>query len=61
MRHRFTGANSMRPPADRIAQRISVEEWFARYDSADLLRAQGKQPRVLTPMRPPADRTAVRA
>jgi hypothetical protein len=49
----------MKAPADRTAKRISVEEWFARYDALDLLKRHQKpaQPQ----MHAPADRIAVRA
>jgi len=48
----------MKAPADRTAKRISVQEWFARYDALDLLK---QQPRPQPQMRAPADRIAVRA
>jgi hypothetical protein len=48
----------MKTPADRTAKRISIAEWFARYDAADLLK-RSQQPRPQ--MRAPADRTAIRA
>lgn len=51
----------MKAPADKIAKRLSVEEWFARYDSIDLLQRQDA-PRTKRPQMPPAaDRIAVRA
>jgi len=48
----------MKAPADRTAKRISVQEWFARYDAIDLLKRnqQPAQPLMSTP----ADRTALR-
>jgi hypothetical protein len=45
-------------PADRTAKRISVEEWFARYDMIDLLKRERLRPDPV--MRAPADRTALR-
>jgi hypothetical protein len=48
----------MNAPADRTAKRISVEEWYARYDALDLLKRQQLQPQPV--MRAPADRTALR-
>jgi hypothetical protein len=51
----------MHAPADRTAKRISVEEWFARYDAIDLLKRAAQQPRERPQMRAPADRIAVRA
>lgn len=51
----------MHAPADRTAKRISVAEWFARYDAIDLLKAQLSEQRPRPQMRPPADRVAVRA
>lgn len=53
----------MNAPADRIAKRISVEEWHARYDALDLLRTTPADRRVKAreDMRnAPADRIAVR-
>ncbi|MCX7357333.1 MAG: hypothetical protein NT015_04195 [Alphaproteobacteria bacterium] len=48
----------MKAPADRTAKRISVQEWFARYDALDLLkRHEQPQPQ----MSAPADRIAIRA
>lgn len=49
----------MKAPADRTAKRISVQEWFARYDALDLL----KRTQLPAPpqMDAPADRIAVRA
>jgi len=52
-------SDQMKAPADKTAKRISTEEWFARYDSADLLKPQRHAPRPK--MQPPADRVAVRA
>lgn len=49
----------MQAPADKTAKRISVEEWFARYDSVDLMKHPVQAP-VRPQMRAPADRTAVR-
>ncbi|MEZ5972767.1 MAG: hypothetical protein R3C31_13240 [Hyphomonadaceae bacterium] len=49
----------MKAPADRTAKRISVQEWFARYEALDLLK-RTQQP-VEPLMRTPADRTALRA
>jgi len=49
--------DQMKAPADKTAKRISTEEWFTRYDSADLLK-QRQEPRPK--MKPPADRVAVR-
>lgn len=46
-------------PADRTAKRISAQEWFARFDTLDLL-ARNQQP-AQPQMRAPADRIAVRA
>ncbi len=51
----------MHAPADRIVKRISVAEWFARYNAIDLLKAQLSVQGPRTQMRPPADRIAVRA
>ena len=48
----------MKTPADRTAKRISIAEWFARYDRSKLLKTS-QQPRPQ--LRVPADRTAVRA
>lgn len=50
----------MQAPADKTAKRISVEEWFARYDGVDLMK-HPVQERVRPQMRAPADRIAVRA
>jgi hypothetical protein len=47
----------MKTPADRTAKRISIAEWFARYDATNLLKSS-QQPRPQ--VRAPADRTAVR-
>lgn len=47
-------------PADRTAKRISVEEWFVRYDAIDPLKRDATRI-APTSMRPPADRIAVRA
>jgi hypothetical protein len=48
----------MNAPADRTAKRISVQEWFARYDALDLLK---RHPQPARPqMHAPADRIAVR-
>jgi len=49
----------MNAPADRTAKRISVQEWFARYDALDLLKLDQKQ--AQPQMHAPADRTALRA
>ncbi len=49
----------MNAPADRTAKRLSVEEWFARYDAIDLLKRIPQQAQPL--LRAPADRTALRA
>ncbi|MBC7769097.1 MAG: hypothetical protein H7124_09955 [Phycisphaerales bacterium] len=46
-------------PADKTAKRISAEDWFARYDSVDLLKSRA-EPTEAPRMRPPADRIAVR-
>lgn len=52
----------MHAPADKIAKRISVEEWFARYDALDLLKPRNApRARALSYEPPPADRIAVRA
>ncbi len=48
----------MNAPADRTAKRISVQEWFARYDALDLLKRSQQPAQPL--MRTPADRTALR-
>jgi hypothetical protein len=48
----------MNAPADRTAKRISVQEWFARYDALDLLKRSQQPTHPL--MRAPADRTALR-
>ena len=48
---------------DVIAQRISIEEWFARYDALDLLRRAPADRRIKARQDfrdAPADRTAVR-
>jgi hypothetical protein len=50
----------MKAPADRTAKRISVQEWFARYDAQDLLKRHQQQ-QAQPQMRTPADRIAVRA
>lgn len=47
-------------PADRTAKRISVEEWFVRYDAVDLLKRDAVRI-AATPTRPPGDRIATRA
>ncbi len=47
------------PAADRTAKRISVQEWFARYDALDLLKRAQQPAQPL--MHAPADRIAVRA
>ncbi|MBK8545143.1 MAG: hypothetical protein IPL62_17400 [Caulobacteraceae bacterium] len=49
----------MRAPADRTVKRISVQEWFARYDALDLLKHTQQPAQPL--MHAPADRIAVRA
>jgi hypothetical protein len=46
------------PAADRTAKRLSVEEWFSRYDASDLMKRSELPPQPL--MRAPADRTAQR-
>lgn len=54
----------MDAPADRTAKRISIEEWFARYDALDLLRKAPADRRVKAreDLRgTPADRIAVRS
>jgi hypothetical protein len=48
----------MNAPADRTAKRLSVQEWFARYDAIDLLKRNQQQQPLL---RAPADRTALRS
>ncbi|MBL8545693.1 MAG: hypothetical protein JNL81_04475 [Hyphomonadaceae bacterium] len=48
----------MNAPADRTAKRISLQEWFARYDALDLLKRTQQTAQPL--MRAPADRTALR-
>lgn len=53
----------MDAPADRIAKRISVEEWRARYDALDLLRSAPADRRVKGRedlRNAPGDRVAVR-
>lgn len=50
----------MQAPADKTAKRISVEEWFARYDSVDLMKRPVQQ-RIRPQMRIPSDRIALRA
>jgi hypothetical protein len=52
---------TMKAPADRTAKRLSIEEWFARYDSLDLFKRQQAEERVAKAMFAPADRIAVRA
>ena len=37
----------MTTPADKTAKRISIEDWFVRYDAADLLKAFFKRKRAL--------------
>lgn len=49
----------MNAPADRTAKRLSVQEWFARYEAADLVKRD--QPQAQPLLRAPADRTALRA
>jgi hypothetical protein len=54
----------MQAPADKTVKRLSVEEWFARYDALDLLKAKQQQQhgdRKAQRTAPPADRIAVRA
>ena len=52
----------MTTPADKTAKRISIEDWFVRYDAADLLKQLTPTSRgQLRTMQPPADRIAVRA
>lgn len=51
----------MKAPADRTAKRLSVQEWLARYDSLDLLKAMQRPEADLKSMQAPADRIAVRA
>ncbi|HYD87972.1 MAG TPA: hypothetical protein VEA80_10890 [Vitreimonas sp.] len=48
-------------PADRTAKRLSVEEWFARYDGVDLVSGRTAPQEQRPQARPPADRIAVRA
>lgn len=48
----------MNAPADRTAKRISVQEWFARYDALDLLKRMQQPAQPM--MHAPADRTALR-
>jgi hypothetical protein len=48
----------MKAPADRTAKRISVQEWFVRYDA---LLKRHQQQQAQPQMRAPADRIAVRA
>ncbi len=48
----------MNAPADKTAKRISVQEWFARYDALDLLKRNEQQ--AQPQMRVPADRRALR-
>ncbi|WP_395644465.1 hypothetical protein [Terricaulis sp.] len=53
----------MRTPADRTAKHLSIEEWYARYDSLDLLphhRAPAPSGRPGRAMPAPADRVATR-
>jgi hypothetical protein len=51
----------MHAPADKTAKRLSLEDWFVRYDAFDLLKrgTDGRAKRTAAP--PPADRIAVRA
>jgi hypothetical protein len=53
------------PAADRTVKRLSREEWFQRYDAADVLkreqREHGEQREAAQRNAPPADRVAVRA
>jgi hypothetical protein len=52
----------MNTPADKTAKRISVEEWFARYDAIELLKqVRSERGRLLQQVLAPADRIAVRA
>ena len=52
----------MHAPADRIAKRISLEVWLARYDAIDLLPLFSKrQDKLPSRTAIPADRIAVRA
>lgn len=52
----------MHAPADKTAKRISVEEWFARYDALDLLKPRNSsRAHAVNYAPPPADRIAVRA
>ena len=52
----------MTTPADKTAKRISLEDWFVRYDAADLLKSLTPSSRGrVRQLQPPADRIAVRA
>ena len=50
------------PAADKTAKRISIEDWFVRYDAADLMKHLAPEARGrVRQLQPPADRVAVRA
>lgn len=51
----------MNTPADRTAKRLSRDEWYARYDATELLKAARHGVRVSSSTPAPADRIAVRA
>lgn len=52
----------MHAPADKTAKRISLEEWFLRYDALDLLKPRNaSRASAVNYAPPPADRIAVRA
>jgi hypothetical protein len=51
----------MQTPADKRAKRESREEWFLRYDAADLLKPPADTRAKRLETRPPADRVATRA
>jgi hypothetical protein len=51
----------MHAPADKIAKRISLEDWLARYDAVDLMPLLSKrQDKLPARMAIPADRIVVR-
>lgn len=51
----------MHAPADKIAKRIRLEDWLARYDAVDLMPLLSKrQDKLPARMAIPADRIVVR-
>jgi hypothetical protein len=54
-------SRDMHAPADRTAKRLTIEEWFARYDALDLLKGRSDRRSLSPSPPPPADRIAVRA